>query len=615
MGSSMNISQCRPASRFIALVFIGINWLLVGSNSQAASPPAKPAGAHSVAAETPEELQVRIAKLIEQLGDKQYLVRQAAQDELNRIGPDAFDALSQAENNSDIEICSRAKYLVQQIRIEFVSESDSPQIKQILRDYDRQDDDRRLQKMQELAMLPRDLGLPALCRLVRFEKSPLLSKHGALLILGLPVVSASRTAAQGRSIEINLASCTRPAAKWLRAYVQFCRDPKQGAAAWDNFVNDELAAVESTSEWDSDSVLLLEQRFGRFFEQKLHRHDLAVELMHRMLALESGDPVSLKSLVDWYVQCQAWDLIDEAAKRFDHVFTSDPLLMYTAAHAKQAQHQNKEADELAEKAIQLVPQQLEQHVEMARVLMQHGLFEYCEREYRYVIEKAPPETKAAINSQMRLAEMLHDQEHELAAADVIHSLVSLMDSDEKVKQQILNDSDELFVPAARMHFFYACDAAAHHQLDEQRKHLDQAIVHDPKDADVLIALFETSRDDPVRRKRALALIHDADEKFRADIAQQPNNFVLYNMVAWLLGNTVGDFDQAVQYSQKSIALAGTEEGGFIDTLAHCYAGGGDYESAVKYQIRAQELDPHTLQITRALEQFTAQLEKKRQDAP
>ena len=194
--------------------------------------------------------------------------------------------------------------------------------------------------------------------------------------------------------------------------------------------------------------------------------------------------------------------------------------------------------------------------------------------------------------------MLHDQEHDLAAAEVLHSLVSLMERDETVKQK-LDDPDRLFVPAARMHFFYACDAAAHHQLDEQRKHLDQAIAHDPKDADVLIALFETSRDDPVRRKRALALIHDADEKFLADIKQQPNNFVLYNMVAWLLGNTVGDFDQAVQYSQKSIVLAGVEEGGFIDTLAHCYAGAGDYESAVKYQIRAQELDPHTLQITRA----------------
>ena len=614
MGGPMKAFFSRSSSCFAGTLLSVLLWLPV-TGLQAASPPAKPVGAHSAAAETPEELQVRIAKLIEQLGDKQYLVRQAAQDELNRIGPDAFDALSQAENNADIEISSRARYLVQQIRIEFVSESDSPQIKQILRDYDRLDEDRRLQKMQELAMLPRNLGLPALCRLVRFEKSPLLSKHSALLILGLPVVSASRTAAQGRSIVINLASCTRPGAKWLRAYVQFCRDPKQGAAAWDTFVNDELAAVESTSEWDSDSVLLLEQRFARFFEQKLHRHDLAVELMHRMLALESGDPISLKSLLDWYMQCQAWDLIDEAAKRFDHVFASDPLLMYTAAHAKQAQHQSKEADQLAEKAFQLVAPGLDQHAEMAKnVLMRHGLFEYCEREFRYIIEKAPPETKAAIDAQMDLAEMLHDQEHDLAAAEVMHSLVSLMESDETVKQQ-LNDPDRLFVPAARMHFFYACDAAAHHQLDEQRKHLDQAIAHDPKDADVLIALFETSRDDPVRRKRALALIHDADEKFLAEITQQPNNFVLYNMVAWLLGNTVGDFDQAVQYSQKSIALVGAEEGGFIDTLAHCYAGGGDYESAVKYQIRAQELDPHTLQITRALEQFTAQLEKKRQDAP
>ena len=184
MGIPMSSSINRRAVDLTGLLLM-VGLAIAISVSQAASPPAGTTTAYPAAVETPEQSQAKIAKLIEQLGDKQYLVRQAAQNELSRIGPDAFDALTQAESNSDIEICSRAKYLVQQIRIEFVSENDSPQVKQILRDYDRQEDDRRLYKMQELAMLPRDLGLPALCRLVRFEKSPLLSKHAALLDFGL----------------------------------------------------------------------------------------------------------------------------------------------------------------------------------------------------------------------------------------------------------------------------------------------------------------------------------------------------------------------------------------------------------------------------------------------
>ena len=512
MGGNMKVLINRLTACFTGLL-LGFGIVSGGLQSLAASPLAKAGTSSSPTAETPEQSQARIAKLIEQLGDKQYLVRQAAQNELSRIGPDAFDALTQAENNADIEICSRAKYLVQQIRIEFVSETDSQQVKQILRDYDRQDDDRRLYKMQELAMLPRDLGLPALCRLVRFEKSPLLSKHAAALILGLPNGSAGRTALRGKSIEINLASCTRPGAHWLRAYLQFVRDPMQGTSSWDRWVNEELAAIEAGSDLDVDSVLLLEKRFARFLDQKLQRHDLAVEMMRRMLAQETGDPFTLKSLVDWFVQAKAWDLIDDAARRFEHVFASDPLLMYTAAHAKQAQGQQKDADALAEKAFQLVKVDLKEHHETATQLMHRGIFDYSEREFRHVIAKAPPETSEATDAQSELAEMLHDQEQDLAAAEVLRPLVTLMKSDNEVKQRLAG-SNHTFVPAARMHFFYACDAAAHQKLEERRKELDEAVVHDPKDADVLIALYESSQGDQARRKRAVALIRDAEEKFR-----------------------------------------------------------------------------------------------------
>ena len=44
-------------------------------------------------------------------------------------------------------------------------------------------------------------------------------------------------------------------------------------------------------------------------------------------------------------------------------------------------------------------------------------------------------------------------------------------------------------------------------------------------------------------------------KFRAEIAQQPNDVAVYNELAWTLGNTIGDFDAAIQYSEKSIAVS------------------------------------------------------------
>src|SRR5262249_14321148 len=149
-----------------------------------------------------------------------------------------------------------------------------------------------------------------------------------------------------------------------------------------------------------------------------------------------------------------------------------------------------------------------------------------------------------------------------------------------------------------------------------------AIAQDPSDADVLIALYDTSADSPDRRKQAMELIQAADTKFREEMTKEPNNPEPYNEDAWLIGNTEGDHQSAIQHSQRSLELlrgfvevvslsdAGDlqrSEGGFLDTLAHCYAGNKDFELAVKYQSLALEKDPHSMAISRALAQFKAKL--------
>ncbi|HEU5433123.1 MAG TPA: hypothetical protein VFU81_15760, partial [Thermomicrobiales bacterium] len=56
----------------------------------------------------PGVTEAQIAALIEQLGDDDFFARERAQQQLARIGFDAFDALSAAENHDDIEIAARA---------------------------------------------------------------------------------------------------------------------------------------------------------------------------------------------------------------------------------------------------------------------------------------------------------------------------------------------------------------------------------------------------------------------------------------------------------------------------------------------------------------------------
>ncbi|HEX3725604.1 MAG TPA: hypothetical protein VHV08_05150, partial [Pirellulales bacterium] len=158
-------------------------WFLVMALLWAATTTSCLAGQASGVA-TDDALQQKIARLIDQLGDPQYSVRQRAQRELVKLGYEAFDALVEAENSDDPEVAMQASYLVRLVRVEWAREGDPKPIQQILRDYEAQSDDRRLSRIKQLADLPGGQGLEWLARLVRFETSPILSKQASLAIVG-----------------------------------------------------------------------------------------------------------------------------------------------------------------------------------------------------------------------------------------------------------------------------------------------------------------------------------------------------------------------------------------------------------------------------------------------
>ncbi|HEY2826785.1 MAG TPA: hypothetical protein VGJ04_04235 [Pirellulales bacterium] len=573
--------------------------------------PAVPGGA--------EQLPGRVTVLIQQLGDPSYLVRQSAQNELGRIGPEAFDALSAAENDTDVEISSRAKYLVQQIRAQWIHTSDSPQVRRILDKYELLDDSARLQALRQLAFLPGDLGLAPLCRLIRFERSPLVSKYSALLVIGQPDAVARSWPAKQKTIEANLAQNNGPGAQWLRTYVRFQNDPQSAKADVDKLVNAELAGL---APFANDAVrkntLELEALLVNVLKQNFQRPDRATDVLQQLLSLGTNDPDAVAKLADLLVQHQAWDLVDQLARRAEATFNVDPALLYTWAHALRAEGKTDAADKISDKAFKLIGNSLEDHKTIGTKLQRLGLFDAAEREYQHVIKTSPQDTELTIETQARFGEMLHDQDLDLQAAQVVKKLIDAMDKDPTVLQRTKEFGGDTYPDTMRgqMHLYYACSYAGENKPDERRRELDEGAKYDPTNADILIGLYETSVDNPARRKQAMDLIHVADKGFREAIAQQPTTSIPYNMDAWLIGNTEGDFDLAIQYSQNSLELLKNQpeelqinEPGFLDTLAHCYAGKRDFRNAVKFQARAAELDPHTMQIARALKQFKQQLDQ------
>jgi len=125
----------------------------------------------------------RIARLIAQLGDDDYFVRERAQQELAQIGFEAYDALSAAEDHDDVEVAARAKYLVRTMRVDWTADGDPPPVKTQLSNYPTANEAAAGELIKKLAALPDDIGLSALCRIVRFERSTLLSKQAAVAVL------------------------------------------------------------------------------------------------------------------------------------------------------------------------------------------------------------------------------------------------------------------------------------------------------------------------------------------------------------------------------------------------------------------------------------------------
>ena len=77
------------------------------------------ARASDIDAPVDPDTQKRLLRLIEQLGDNRYTIRERAQAELAKLGFAAFEALTEAQHDDDIEIALRAQYLVRSMRIEW----------------------------------------------------------------------------------------------------------------------------------------------------------------------------------------------------------------------------------------------------------------------------------------------------------------------------------------------------------------------------------------------------------------------------------------------------------------------------------------------------------------
>jgi tetratricopeptide (TPR) repeat protein len=426
--------------------------LFVGTACLNLAQGADPADAKDQAA-----LDARIATLIENLGAEDFAVREKAQADLSALGLAGFDALHTAQNHNDPEVALRARYLVRSMSVRWFQESDSPEVVLILKGYGDLAEPERKNRMDRLATLNKGAGIPALCRLSRFETTETLAKYAALKVLAQPLTTDPALQKQLReTITSVVGSSKRPTAVWMRLYAKTLGDPASVLAEWDAATKEEAEVhAKHINQSDRDIVRDL-YRFQVQLLKDLKRDKEAVAVIRRTFELLDGTVEQVTELTDWLMEQQAWEVVLELSEKSKEIFQANPRLMYRLAETHLKLNQPEKAKELAEAALALKPENSEEHITTGYFLQEErGLIDWAEREYREVIKNAPAGSVPDFRARFRLAELLHDQARELPAAEALQPVCDLMAKDEAAKQTCARAQRDPAGVISRMNYFFA----------------------------------------------------------------------------------------------------------------------------------------------------------------
>jgi tetratricopeptide (TPR) repeat protein len=347
--------------------------------------------------------------------------------------------------------------------------------------------------------------------------------------------------------------------------------------------------------------------------------------MHQIIDLQKEDSTTLAELAEWLLTQKAWEPLDYMEKRFTSQFESDAILIYTVAEAKLAQNDAAKAEELAAKALKLNPgsEYLAQHSVVAQYLKKRGCTAWAIKEYEYMIAHSGDQDYFALRSVMVLAEIYYDQGKNLEAGKTIEKFLK---KPSVRRLRALGPSAEIPLDnaLADMNYYFGCHWESQGDRKQQREFMEKALEADPTEINALIGYYHLPDLTPEEKQKVVGLIKrsadDARESIRllrkqpVDLGESPSMVAKEssdcNQYAWLIANTEGDLDEALQFARRAVELE-PQSGGIYDTLAHVYFAKGDYETAVKTERKAHELEPHSSMIQRKLELFEKTWESKK----
>ncbi|UUO06549.1 hypothetical protein M4951_24795 [Blastopirellula sp. J2-11] len=592
----------------------------------------------SVSAASEDPTHDRIDQLIQQLGHRNFAIRERAQNELSAIGVTAFDQVYAAMNHRDLEIARRAQYLARSLNVNWAREDYSPEVRAFLTRYSKQDEDQRSSLIGQLGELTSMDAISALSRISRLEISERLSKEAALVIaLNQQIGLSPESIAQIKetiTAEIGTSQRTGPA--WLRLYEASLDDPAPAIDQRQALIEQELQTFVSRPDRTTRHIVQDLLRWQVEQQRKLGHDDDSLATMRQVIRISQGSSSELIDITTWLLNQRGPKIVEELAAHYadpqqpqageiNGRFSEESILLYLLAEAKLVQGKIDEATTVADQAHHMNDSLLDNVFLTADALHKRGLIRWAEREYRRVIDKEGPfSPRYSAWPTRQLGEMLADRKRYADAAGVYKPLVEVYDTETKRGKT----SEEAEGDRSRYHYFLARAAEKRGDIEAAKEELKKANQRDPFEVDVLIMMHRISTD-PKWLEYTRPKIEDARAEFKKTVEDFQKHWDFFkrngrgveflgndlrtytrelNQYAWMVGNTYGDLDHAIEASLLSLELA-PGEGAYLDTLAHCYFANKEYAKALECQTEAVEQMPHYLEIREKYARFADAYEK------
>ncbi len=581
--------------------------------------------------------QPNVHQLIQELGADSYATRLRAKADLQSLGLEAFDELHAAQNHSDIEVEMASRFLVSSLMVSWSKDTDPDSVKRVLHEYGNQSEVERGNRIMRLGLMDPAMSIDALVRLTRFETSPQLSEMAALELMKQTMVTdADERRRMSEKIAVGLGDSDRPPTQWLRIYAKDLVAGKYASNAWNDLiaVQREKIDTESAHPATRQSVLELVQICASRSADMGNR-DEAIRLATEHLDLIQPTSPKLIDAATWAIDHDLHPVVLSLRDQFRRMFDEKPVLLYAAAEAFQEQGDATGAESMADAALHKDPMPTKEqakkisdaakreiaqsHLDMAKRLEKRGQFKWALREYDEILQSVDLASWESAIVRLSASRTLGELQQHQKVVEMLEPFVERVDKDEKLRIGLQRRGLNLKLIRSDLEFHSALAMAESGNRAESRRKLALAYAKSNRNIDILIQMYKTEGDDEWRRevKRHLALVTRSNEQ---DIAKLRNQIQSGNAVAkgdlsevlnnhaWLIANTEGDYQKALQHSLESLTIR--TDGAKYDTCARCYFAVGQIEDAIKAQKKAIKLLPHSPPLERQLAEFEKALKQK-----